>query len=1354
MKWKLALGASAIAIALVFVVSLLQSHYLKEDIGDAIAARQDASTRQVALDLDAKLTSSLAALERSATLLPRTALDDPTAFRAYYAARPEMFLFFEDLILFRTDGLMKADLPMVPERVGFNTAYRAFFQQVLATRKSVISEPLAGRIGNQPTVFMAVPVLAADGRVDAVLIGTIRLLRTNFLGNLAEAKVGKTGYFFVLTRGANPVYVIHPDKARILKPRPLEGTPSTTRAIAGFEGTLEDTNSSGTRALFSYRQLKTTGWLLSSVLPVDEAYAPIVNAERRIAIVALLTALIVTPLVWFCTWRLFAPLTALLASINGSRQPTPRRADLVHGADEFGMLRHAFDELMAERDGAEVRLRENERLIRSVTDNLPALVCYIDRERRFRFNNRTYEKWLHRPLSSITGRSVAEVYGAEVYARLEPDLERGLRGETTRFEVEFAGRDGRTHVARGSYRPDVDDAGAVRGVYGLITDVTNLKEAERQLLEERARLASIIEGTNAGTWEWNVETGAAQVNARWAELLGYTLDELSPTTIETWTSRVHPADRPLVRERLLQHFDGTHRSPRVRGAACATRDGSWRWTLGYGRVSKRTDDGRPLLMHGVHLDVTARKRAEDALRVSKQFLERIEALSGVGGWELDLATQEVVWSDETCRLHDLEPGHSPTVAEAIAFIEPEGRTLIEAALERAARDGTPWDLVLPLLSAAGRPFWARAVGKVESEGGQPVRFVGAFQDVTARRAIEQELAESRQLLQTTLDSIADAVITTDVDGIVRWLNPIAERMTGWPKAEAVGRPIAQIFVIVDEATRMAAADPVAACIIHGRIVDDAVDTLLLSRNGAEFAIEDTASPIRGGDDRLLGVVLVFHDVSEQRRMTREMTHRATHDPLTGLVNRAEFEARLQRLALSLRDDGAGNALLYIDLDHFKLVNDACGHALGDQLLLQVSAMMRGCVRSRDTVARLGGDEFGVLLEHCDVPQAQKIAQKLCDEMEDFRFTHDGRRFRVGTSIGLVPFDRRWESVAAAVQAADASCYAAKAAGRNRVHVWVDADAEGHRAARRPAVGQSSRASARREPFRTLRPAHRADRSGVDRPALRGAAAPARRRRLDRAARHVPAGCRALPHGHPHRPLGDPRGLRASRRPFELRERGRDDRDQPVRSLDRRPCLPSRRREAGEGRLVRRAQAVLRDHRDGRRHQFHRREAVHRRGPSHGREDRPRRLRCGGLVVRLSQVATGRLPEDRRLVHHRTARRRARRRRGALLPRGGPRGRGPDHRRVRRTRGRARRAARDRYRHGAGLPDPSTRAAERDDGRAGLSGAGRSTVALGSRIACLRRHALASRSCGDALFQPTDRAAWSNAADGHRRINRA
>ncbi len=329
-------------------------------------------------------------------------------------------------------------------------------------------------------------------------------------------------------------------------------------------------------------------------------------------------------------------------------------------------------------------------------------------------------------------------------------------------------------------------------------------------------------------------------------------------------------------------------------------------------------------------------------------------------------------------------------------------------------------------------FVARERSRFEAE------LVAANEDA---RRIAVKLADQFELLQVTMSSIGDAVMTTDRQSLVTWLNPVAERLTGWPSADAVGKPISEVFNIVDAVTRVPTPSPTSLSIRQHRPVGLPKQTLLIARDGTESGIEDTAAPIRNAAGEILGAVLVFHDVTAQRHLSGELTFRATHDALTGLVNRGEFELRLHKLLANAHLNATENALLYIDLDQFKLVNDACGHTVGDQLLRQVSELFASVVRGRDTLARLGGDEFGLILEHCDIGRAQRVGQQICELMDDFRFNHEGRRFRIGASIGLVPVDARWTTTEALLQAADASCYSAKDAGRNRVHTWFDTDQE-------------------------------------------------------------------------------------------------------------------------------------------------------------------------------------------------------------------------------------------------------------------------------------------------------------------------
>ncbi|MDQ1835441.1 PAS domain-containing protein [Massilia scottii] len=736
------------------------------------------------------------------------------------------------------------------------------------------------------------------------------------------------------------------------------------------------------------------------------------------------------------------------------------------------------------------------------------------------------------------------------------------------FDMEFRVRrhDGTVRHVRSVSRALLDGDDGVTGYVGSVEDTTERLQSRRALDEERERQAAIIQGTGAGTWEWNVQTGEARFNDRWAEIVGTTLDELSPTTIQTWANLAHPEDMARSSALLQNHFTGN--TPYYEcESRMRHRDGHWVWVLDRGKVLTRTAGGQPEWMFGTHLDITARKAQEERLRKSEELLNRTGALAQVGGWEVDIANGSIRWSEQTCRIHGVEADYQPQLGEAINFYAPEARHIIEAAVAQAMADGTDWDLELPFIQKGGRRIWVRAVGNAEFEGGKPVRLFGAFQDITRRvqdrlaleaaqqrvtlatetagigvwelnlqtgiltwdalmyglyglpegsgtdgyalwarhlhpadrsraelefnsslesgadfrsefrviwsdgsvhflraagtvtpdaagkarhivgvnwdvtplRELANQLAEQHELLRVTLQSIGDAVITTDARSQVTWLNPVAERMTGWLSGEALGRPLIQVFHIVNEETRHPTENPVAACLAQGKIVGLANNTVLISRNGDEFGIEDSAAPIRNRSGDVLGVVLVFHDVTEQRRLSGEMSYRATHDALTGLVNRAEFETRLRRTLDKAHEERSEHALLYIDLDQFKLVNDACGHSVGDQLLQQVAKLLREAVRARDTLARLGGDEFAVILEHCPSDQAQRVAQQICDRMEDFRFLHDDRRFRIGTSIGLVPVDHRWASTAAAMQAADTSCYAAKEAGRNRVHAWFDTD---------------------------------------------------------------------------------------------------------------------------------------------------------------------------------------------------------------------------------------------------------------------------------------------------------------------------
>lgn len=301
-----------------------------------------------------------------------------------------------------------------------------------------------------------------------------------------------------------------------------------------------------------------------------------------------------------------------------------------------------------------------------------------------------------------------------------------------------------------------------------------------------------------------------------------------------------------------------------------------------------------------------------------------------------------------------------------------------------------------------------------------------------------QLAKSELTNRITLQSIGDGVICTDMHGAVSYMNPVAERLTGWSNAEAFGRPMVEVFRIVHEESGEPAPSPVDFVLTTGATGGLAHHTTLVARDGTRTAIEDSASAIRDAENGIMGVVLVFHDVTAARSIANQMSYQASHDPLTNLINRREFD---RRLAQVLSNDGPrqrGHVLLYIDLDQFKIVNDTCGHIAGDELLKQVSGVLRQALRSDDYLARLGGDEFGAILMDCPADSGVRVAEMLREAVRDLRFSWENKPFVIGASIGVVHF-RAHESQSELLSHADSACYLAKDEGRNRIRVHHEAD---------------------------------------------------------------------------------------------------------------------------------------------------------------------------------------------------------------------------------------------------------------------------------------------------------------------------
>ena len=325
--------------------------------------------------------------------------------------------------------------------------------------------------------------------------------------------------------------------------------------------------------------------------------------------------------------------------------------------------------------------------------------------------------------------------------------------------------------------------------------------------------------------------------------------------------------------------------------------------------------------------------------------------------------------------------------------------------------------------------------------GSIVAHEGTITDITERKIAETRVFEEKERAQVTLQSIGDGVITTDNEGRIDYLNPVAQDLTGWDLRSAKGKPVDEVITIVNEHTRSTIENPVLRCLSDGRVITLADHSMLISKDGQEIPIQDSAAPIRDRIGNIMGAVMVFHDVGKETRLFRQLSYQASHDAVTGLINRREFENQLvSALERTHEQADLTNALLYIDLDQFKVVNDTFGHAAGDELLRQVTEIVQAKIRSTDTVGRLGGDEFGVLLERCDQARATEVAEAIRLAVEQHRFIWQGAFTNVRCSIGVVVVTEDSPNAASVMSFADVACYSAKDMGRNQIHLYQDSDA--------------------------------------------------------------------------------------------------------------------------------------------------------------------------------------------------------------------------------------------------------------------------------------------------------------------------
>ena len=565
---------------------------------------------------------------------------------------------------------------------------------------------------------------------------------------------------------------------------------------------------------------------------------------------------------------------------------------------------------------------------------------------------------------------------------------------------------------------------------------------ERSPRGEDVRWRFALESAGLGVWDADLVSGRCFYSSTWKRMLGFAEHEVGDDG-DFWLTLVHPDDRSRAIESGDQHVNG--RAPLIETEfRLRHKDGRWIWVLDRGRVMERDAAGNPTRMIGVQTDITRQKEAEGQLRLLNERIELTLDTSGVGLWHYEPGTETAHWDGRMHEIFGIGAGAGTVSPDTWhARVHPEDAARAHDQTTATLEGGPPMMISYRICRPDGEVRHVHERARLVAGVDRSPLLVGCVWDISEQVRGAAVLADERERLRITLESIGDAVVCTDVEDRITYANPAAENLLGYAEGEMAGRPLAVVFAPSDEESGAPLASATRQAVAGRRTVDRDQYGLLLRPDGGRRSVRDLASPVVSAGGDVVGAVLVMQDVTNARALQREMAFAARHDPLTGLLNRKAFE---DNLAAAVAEAAAGqvrHALLYIDLDRFKIINDTAGHAAGDILLKAVAGVLRAAVPPAATVGRIGGDEFAVLLRSCDLDRAAAVGRQLVERVAAERLQLGGRVYDVGASVGIAAVEGPHATLAAAMACADSACYAAKTGGRNRVSVYAaDAPAAG------------------------------------------------------------------------------------------------------------------------------------------------------------------------------------------------------------------------------------------------------------------------------------------------------------------------